>query len=219
MSYNITLTNGNILTQVPDTQSVSTYGGLNLIGKFFPGYGTALNNNLVHMIENFASSTPPVNPFIGQIWFDSVAETIKFWNGSSFKPISVITTSPTEPLYPQEGDEWFNGTSLYIWNGYTWILIGPPESFNGGKEGFITAALPVAGGNLYYLQLWSNGNIMGVVSSIDIASPGLSNFGSIRKGFNFVTNPDPSSNVATSGIYNASEISIGLQDEKCQSYY
>jgi hypothetical protein len=55
MSYQVQLTNGNVIAVVPDTQLVSTYGGLNLIGKFYPGFGTVFNDNLVHMTEHFAS--------------------------------------------------------------------------------------------------------------------------------------------------------------------
>ena len=103
MSYTITLTNGNILTTVPDTQLVSTYGGIGLIGKDYVGFGTIYDNNLVHIVENFANNIPPSNPLLGQIWYDTVSGAINFWNGTQFKAISVITSSNTAPLDPQAG--------------------------------------------------------------------------------------------------------------------
>ena len=213
MSYTVQLTNGNILTTVPDTQLVSSYAGLTLIGNQYPGYGTILNNDLVHIVENFASAIAPMNPLYGQIWYDSIGEAINFWNGSAWKSISVITTSSTEPLYPRDGDEWFNGSELFIWNGFQWILIGPPSVINGGKEGFIVANTTVGSANIYYLQLWADEQIMAVVSAEPIPSLGLAGFGTIRSGINFVQNPDATIPIPASGIYNASEISIGLTDQ------
>ena len=215
MAYTITLTNGNILTTVPDTQLMSTYGGLDLIGKNYAGFGTVLNNNLAHIIENFADSVPPTNPFVGQIWYDTVSESIKFWNGTAFKDISVITASAVEPLYPQEGDEWFNGSALYIWNGYEWVLIGPPSAINGGKEGWVVANVSSGGNSVYYLQLWANEELMAVFSAVNLSASvvGLAGFGDIRAGINFVSSPDSSANIPSSGIYNTTEITIGLNDE------
>ena len=142
MSYQITLTNGNILTTVPDTQLVSTYGGLNLIGKNYVGSGTAFNNDLVHMIENFSSSTPPTNPLVGQIWYDSVSSSLNFWNGTLFTSLGVITASQVAPSNPIEGQQWFDEghDQLNVWNGYSWILIGPASGAGSGQEGF--CALP-----------------------------------------------------------------------------
>ena len=135
MSYQITLTNGNILVTVPDTQLVSTYGGLDLIGKNFAGFGTAFNNDLVHIVENFADTTPPNNPLLGQIWYDTISNALNFWNGTEFKPICVITCAAVPPLNPNEGDQWFDTSNqqLNLWNSIKWVLIGPTDQ--GGNNG------------------------------------------------------------------------------------
>jgi len=214
MSYQIVLTNGNILTTVPDTQLVSTYGGLDLIGKNYAGFGTAFNNNLVHMVEHFADSTPPTNPFIGQIWYDTVSNAINFWNGTQFKPISVITSSPTAPLDPQEGDEWYDSVNqqLNIWNGFEWVLIGPPNQ-GGAKEGFVVASIQSNTGNIFYLQLYANNNLLGIVSGVNLTNPDIVGFGNLRVGWNFVTNPESAPAILESGIYNVSEITLGNDDQ------
>lgn len=214
MSYIVTLTNGNILATIPDTQLVSTYGGLDLIGKNYAGFGTAFNDNLVHMVEHFADSTPPTNPFIGQIWYDTISNAINFWNGTQFKPISVITSSQTAPLDPQEGDEWYDSVNqqLYIWNGSEWILIGPPYQGN-TKEGFVVASIPGITGNIFYLQLYANNNLLGIVSSVELTNPDIVGFGNLRVGWNFVTNPESTPEILASGIYNVSEITLGDADQ------
>ena len=214
MAYQIKNTNGNILTSVPDTQLVSTYGGLSLIGKDYAGFGTTLNTNLVRMAENFANSTPPSNPFIGQIWFDTVSDAIKFWDGTTFKSISVITAADTAPLNPIEGDEWLDliNLQLYVWSGTEWILIGPPSNQGAGKEGFIVApAINTPNGNVIYLELYANNNLMAIVSSEEIIQPGIGGFGNIRPGLNFAT--APTYGITESGIYNLTELTLGDNDQ------
>jgi hypothetical protein len=212
--YTITLSNGNILTAVPDTQLVSSYGGLNLTGKNYVGYGTILDNNIVHMTENFADSTPPTNPLIGQIWFDTVSNVLNFWSGTQFKAISVITNSATAPLNPQEGDEWYDNINqqLNLWNGTAWIVIGPINQ-GGVKEGFIVQSLQTNNGNIYYLDLYANNELLGIVSSVTLTNPDIVGFGNIRPGLNFVTNPESAPSIIESGIYNASEITLGNADQ------
>jgi len=215
MSYKIQLTNGNILTTIPDTQVVSTYGGLDLIGKNYPGFGTALNSDLVHIAENFADSTPPTNPLVGQLWYDTVSQSLNFWTGSSFNPISVITNSSTAPLNPQEGDEWYDNVNqqLSIWNGYNWLLIGPMTGSN-TKEGLIVESYqPEVGDAIYYLNWYANNELLGIVSSVELTNPSINGFNDIRVGLNFPTNPDSAPSVVASGIYNVSIITIGNGDQ------
>ena len=44
---------------------------IKLVGQNYPGYGPALSEDLVHILENFASSSPPNNPIEGQLWFNT----------------------------------------------------------------------------------------------------------------------------------------------------
>jgi hypothetical protein len=213
MSYEITLTSGNILCSVPDGQLVTSFGGLTLMGHKYPSIGTVLNTDLVHIIENFASSTPPVNPLLGQLWYDSVSNNINFWNGTEFNSISVITSADTAPLTPEEGDEWFNTSTdqLYIWSGTQWILIGPPGSSNGGTEGFVVKSISVNGNQIYYLELYANNELLGIISAEDIMQPGIAGFGNIRAGLNFVVSP--TLGLASGGIFNINELTIGTSDQ------
>lgn len=214
MSYQINLTNGNVLgSGIPDAQLVTSYGGLSLIGKKYPGFGTSLNTDLVHITENFANSIPPLNPFVGQLWYDTVTSTLNFWNGTNFVNISIVTSSATSPLNPQEGDEWFNTTTgqLFIWNGTQWSLIGPPGISGGGLEGLIPVKILINGVDVYYLQLYANGILIGIIASQNIIQHELDGFGNIRAGLNFVTYPDIG--ITSSGIYNIDELTIGNNDQ------
>lgn len=39
-----------------------------LVGQFAPIYGEDINENFLHLLENFSYTSPPVNPVNGQIW-------------------------------------------------------------------------------------------------------------------------------------------------------
>ena len=47
-----------------------------LIGRAYPNYGEKLQENLLHIMENFSSDVPPLNPIDGQLWFDNQTNTL-----------------------------------------------------------------------------------------------------------------------------------------------
>ena len=65
MTYSILLTNGTALTSITDG-SVDNTTDLTLIGKNSTGYGNYINENFVHILENFSNSSPPNSPIQGQ---------------------------------------------------------------------------------------------------------------------------------------------------------
>jgi hypothetical protein len=71
------------------------------------------------------SNTPPLNPFIGQVYYNQTANNVSMWNGAAWIPAS--TTSPksgsTFPTSPVAG-EFFYQThthTLFIWNSVEWV--------------------------------------------------------------------------------------------------
>jgi hypothetical protein len=58
---------------------------ISLVGRNYPNYGLAIAENFVHMLENFSSPTSPSQPLRGQLWYDSVSEKIKFYDGIVWK--------------------------------------------------------------------------------------------------------------------------------------
>ena len=77
MAYTIIKSNGQVLTTIADGTINTTSTSLGLPGRNYAGYGQALDTNFVHMVENFADTTPPSNPLRGQLWFDTNASTLK----------------------------------------------------------------------------------------------------------------------------------------------
>ena len=71
MAYQINKTDGTIIATVADGQIDTLSTDITLIGKNYSGFGEAFNENLVKMLENFASTTAPLHPLKGQVWFDN----------------------------------------------------------------------------------------------------------------------------------------------------
>jgi hypothetical protein len=76
MAYTIVKSNGTVLTTIADGTINTTSTSLGLPGRNYAGYGQTLDTNFVHMIENFASTTPPANPLQGQLWYNTNANTL-----------------------------------------------------------------------------------------------------------------------------------------------
>jgi len=139
VSYTIKLSNSATLTTISDG-SIDNTSSLTLIGRNYAGYGTAINENFVYLLENFSNSGSPANPLTGQLWYDSTNQVIKVYNTTTgaWKPVGGSVVSPTAPSTPASGDLWFNNTSyqqLNVWNGTNWAVIGPPNVPGAGQTG------------------------------------------------------------------------------------
>ena len=77
MAYTIIKSDGTVLTTIADGTINTTSTSLGLPGRNYAGYGSYLDTNFVHMMENFASTTPPANPLMGQLWFDTNSSVLK----------------------------------------------------------------------------------------------------------------------------------------------
>lgn len=131
MPYQINNFNGNRLTILEDGTLDSTTD-LNLVGKNFAGYGEVQNENFVWLLENFASGSAPGKALIGQLWYDTSAQRIKVYSGSSWNIVGGIDVSNIQPVDPNPGDGWLDSDSgkYYIFDGSAFQFVGP-ESVEG----------------------------------------------------------------------------------------
>lgn len=72
MTYTVNKSDGNIIAVVNDFQK-EIVAGLELAGYGLANYGELTAENFIRLVENFASSTPPVKPTRGQLWYDTSA--------------------------------------------------------------------------------------------------------------------------------------------------
>lgn len=199
MAYTINLTNGQTL--VPGGLSDGTYdqshSSLTLIGRDFAGYGTFINENFVHLLENFAADAGPPNPLKGQLWWDTRNNILRVYSGTSWKVSTGATTAPhvTPPsdLSTLGGDLWFDSTNsqLNVWSGTQWVVIGPAITPATGTTGVFPALMTSTGGSNYITaQLQINGIIYAIISK-DAFVTSLSGFSQIRPGINFSSVASP----------------------------
>ena len=76
MAYTIVKSNGTVLTTIADGTINTTSTSLGLPGRNYAGYGQALDENFVYLVENFAAPTPPANPLTGQLWYNTNNSTM-----------------------------------------------------------------------------------------------------------------------------------------------
>lgn len=141
MSYIITKSNGQTLITLQDGTLDTTKTSITLVGKNYPGYGTTINQNMVRMLENFANSSSPSSPLVGQLWYDSSNGRLNIYNGSGFKPHSATILSTGRPTTNASGDFWFKSDTgqLFVYNGTDYNLIGPTVSNSNILAANITA--------------------------------------------------------------------------------
>lgn len=113
MVYEVKKTNNTVLVRIPDGVFNSTTTSLTLMGKRTKDYGNTLNENFIKLLENFANVSAPLNPLVGQIWFDSTPgqNKLKFYNGSAWNEISVPNTVANSVTFLQPVN--LNSTSLF----------------------------------------------------------------------------------------------------------
>lgn len=90
VTYQIFLSSGTFLAAIPEDSINTTATSLQLFGRGLTEYGERLQNNLVHLLENFADSSPPSNPLVGQLWYDTQVGAIKVFSGVSFEDLKQV---------------------------------------------------------------------------------------------------------------------------------
>lgn len=109
-------TNGPLtpITESPDSTATAINTSIVIAGMGLVQYGQRNANALVHILENFASATPPVAATIGQLWYDYGNAVLKVWNGTQWSYVS----APWQ--YIASTDEYNAMVSLMN------LIIGPP---------------------------------------------------------------------------------------------
>lgn len=130
----------NIENKTYDDVSTS----LSLPGKGVLNWGEAYVNNFVHLLENFASSSEPRNPQVGQLWYNTgngvlavftIAQEWEIVNKDTdieakfdalVEKMSESNAGTIPPANAQAGQTWFDTTInvLKVFNGTEWVSFG-----------------------------------------------------------------------------------------------
>lgn len=189
MAYQINKTDGTVVATVADGQLDTLSTDLSLIGKNFSGFGEALNENFIKLLENFADTSRPIRPVRGQLWFDTSELKLKIYSGTEFIPVSSATIANLQPATLGVGDLWFDNLNkqLYFFDGASTILLGPSFSVSQGLSGIqVDSVLDSLNQTRVITSLYTNGQLIGIFAKDSftpkIAIAGFT--GNINPGFN-----------------------------------
>lgn len=87
MPYNITKADGTPLVTIPDNTLNSTTTSLTLIGRNALNFGLAIDQNFVDLLQNFAATTTPSNPLIGQFYYNTARELLTIYDGAQWRTV------------------------------------------------------------------------------------------------------------------------------------
>ena len=145
MPYTINKTDGTTVTTITDGTLDNTTS-LTLFGKSYSGWGELLQENLIKLLENSASTSAPTAPVAGELWYDKSSNQIKVYDGTSFKPTGGSKAQATAPTSPSTGDLWLDtdDNQVYVYTGTAWQLVGPVynkgQTLSGWKVETVTAS-------------------------------------------------------------------------------
>ena len=184
MAYTINKTDGTVVTTITDG-TVDNTTSLQLFGKSYSGFGEGLNENLVKLLENAASTAAPSAPLKGELWFDTTTNQLKVYDGTSFKPTGGSKSSSSQPTSPSAGDLWHDTANdqLSVYTGSAWLLVGPVYTSGQTLSGWKIETLASAGGNKVVSSMYA-GNTRVAILSKETFTPSATQtgFASIKAG-------------------------------------
>ena len=185
MAYTINKTDGTVVTTITDG-TVDNTTSVQLFGKSFSGFGEGLNENLVKLLENSASTSAPTAPLKGELWMDTNTNQIKVYDGSAFKPTGGAKSQSTAPTSASAGDLWHDSDDdqLYVYTGSAFQLVGPVYTSGQTLSGWLIETLASSGGNKVVSSMYA-GNTRVAILSKETFTPSATQtgFASIKAGF------------------------------------
>ena len=186
------LANKGTITVEDNTINQTT--SLDIPGRNTTAYGTAIADNFLHLLENFAFNTSPRNPVEGQLWYDTTvgADQLKIYDGTNWISASGLKKATNEPAANQSvvGDLWVDtdNQQLYLYTGSGWILVGP--TFSDGLSTGVKPTVITGTDNVSYtvLQVEIKAKVAAIISA-DTFTPKIviTGFTTVHPGYNLST--------------------------------
>ena len=185
MPYQINKFNGDRLVVLQDGTLDSTTS-IGLVGKNFAGYGEIQNENMLWMLENFAGEGAPPKAITGQLWFDSLSQRIKVYNGTNWRIVGNTVVSSTQPIDVAAGDGWLNDTNkkFHVYDGNQFVFVGPEgiEGYSGPTRAISENLADTTGSDNPVIKITVNGSVIAVVSATPFTTGVLPGFTDIDAG-------------------------------------
>ena len=214
MAYTINFTNSADKDPIViEDGTINNTTSLSFPGRNSTGYGAVIAEDLLRLLENFASPTEPSNSIQGQLWYNSISGQLLVYDGTTWIPSGGLakSTAQPDPTDATDGDLWVDTASqqLYLFSGSTWILVGPEFS-----QGLTTGAKPssiVGQDNVEYtvIEIQVSANIVAIVAFDDfVPKATVQGFTAIKPGINLAnrdTDADGVNNVKFYGVAEQAE--------------
>ena len=175
-------------------QTLNNETSLTFVGKNYAGYAPVIAENFLHLLENFAKTTPPINPVEGQLWYDNTVgvSLLKIWDGTTWTAAGSIKKASTAPLVANssKGDVWVDteNNQLYLYSGSNWLLVGPQYS-SGLKTGpDIETIVDTSNVSHSVITMWAEDYRIAIISKSAFTPKALiTGFATINQGINLST--------------------------------
>lgn len=177
-----------------EDNTINQQTSLSLPGRNTTAYGTAIAENFLHLLENFANSSAPGNPTEGQLWYDNTpgVDQLKLYDGTTWISASGLKKATTAPGAAQSvtGDLWVDtdNQQLYLFTGAGWILVGP--TFSDGLSTGVKPESIVGTNNVSYtcLVVEISAKTLAIYSTAAFTpKTTIQGFTTINPGFNLST--------------------------------
>jgi microcystin-dependent protein len=214
MAYTIQFTNSADKDPIViEDGTINNTTSLSFPGRNSTGYGAVIAEDLLHLLENFASPIEPSNGIQGQLWYNSTTGQLLVYDGTSWVPSGGLkkSTAQPDPTEATDGDLWVDTESqqLYLFSGSTWILVGPEFS-----QGLTTGAKPssiIGQDNVEYtvIEIQVQANVVAIVAFNEFTPKAtVPGFTVVKPGINLAnrdTDADGINNVKFYGIAERAE--------------
>jgi microcystin-dependent protein len=175
-------------------QSLNQETSLVFPGKNYAGYGPVIAENFLHLLENFAKNSAPLNPVQGQLWYDNSAgvNLLKVFDGTGWTPAGTVKKSASEPSVSSSlnGDLWVDTANqqLYVYSGSNWLLIGPQFSSGLRTGPDIETIIDTSNVSHNVVTVYSENSRIAIVSKAAFTpKTSIAGFSTIGQGFNLST--------------------------------
>lgn len=124
-------------------------------------YGFYINQAFLHLLTNFANSSPPSSPIQGQMWYDNFTNQLKVWNSTEWTTVGRVVFSSTAPVDTHE--LWFdeNESQLKVWNGASYQSVASRylELAGGTVTGNVTGTTLTVDGSTFFTSIAPSASI------------------------------------------------------------
>jgi microcystin-dependent protein len=224
MSYNInysdSVTNDPL---VVNDQELNQQKSLTFVGKNYTGYSQYIAENFLHLLENFANTSEPLNPVKGQLWYDtgrlSTPEQpqLKVYDGTRFVAAGNVKKRTSPPTDATLGDLWVDTSNqqLSLWSGSSWILVGPQFSAGAQTGPYVGDPIPDTTSpiaiNHNVIKLIVADEIVAIISK-DAFTPKttIEGFATIKQGINISTKDFDGNGTVLNKLWGTAETASSL---------